>query len=215
MVARRLEGGQRVLYHQGLCYVPKIFHFKLISKYHNDLLVGHFGIEKTRELIARKYYWPGLKKDVKSYIRECNVCLASKMVRHRPYGDFQSLLILTHQWKDLSIDFVTRLPILVDWKRDNYDSIIVIIDQLIKMIYYKLVKVTINARELAKVILDVVVRHHRLPDLIVSDRGSLFTSKFCSLLYYFFGIKRRLSNAFYPQTNGQTERKNSTIKAYH
>ena len=67
---------------------------------------------------------------------------------------------------------------------------------------------------LAEVILDVVVRHHGLPDSIVSDRGSLFTSKFWSSLCYFLGIKRKLSTAFYPQTDGQTDWQNSTIEAY-
>ena len=48
----------------------------------------------------------------------------------------------------------------------------------------------------------------------MSDRGLLFTSKFWSLLCYFLDIKKRLSTAFYPQTDDQTERQNSTIKAY-
>ena len=48
----------------------------------------------------------------------------------------------------------------------------------------------------------------------MSDRDSVFTSKFWSSLCYFLGIKRRLSNVFYPQTDGQTERQNNTMEAY-
>ena len=55
------------------------------------------------------------------------------------------------------MDFVTRLPILTDWKRENYDSILVIIDWLIKIVHYEPVIVIINILGLAKVILDVVV----------------------------------------------------------
>ena len=106
------------------------------------------------------------------------------------------------------------MPISTDWKGDSYDSILVIIDRLTKMVHYKLVKVTINAPGLAEVIINVVMRHHGLPDSIVIDRGSLFTSKFWSLLCYFFDIKRRLSTAFHPQTDGQTKRQNSTMEAY-
>ena len=119
-----------------------------------------------------------------------------------------------HCWNDLSMDFVTGLPILTHWKGDSYDSILVIIDWLIKMVHYKLVKVSINAPGLAKVIIDVVMRHHGLPDSIVTDRGLLFTSKFWSLLCYFFSIKRRLLTAFYSQTDGQAERQNSMMEAY-
>ena len=82
------------------------------------------------------------------------------------------------------------------------------------MVYYELVKVTINALGLAKVILDMGVRHHGLFNSIMSDRSSIFTSKFLSSLCYFLGIKRRLSTAFYPQTDGQTKRQNSTIEVY-
>ena len=82
------------------------------------------------------------------------------------------------------------------------------------MVHYEPVQTTITAPALAEVILNVVVRHHGLPDSIVSDRGSVFTSKFWSSLCYFLSIKRRLSTAFHPQTDGQTERQNRTIEAY-
>ena len=203
-----------VLQHQGLPFVPEIIWTKLISRHHDDPLAGHFGIDKTRELVGRKYYWSSLRKDVEAYVKSCNVFLSSKTVRHKLYGDLQALPVLTHQWKNLSMDFVTGLPVSIDWKGEIYDSILVIIDRLTKMVYYEPVKITINAPGLAKVILDVIVWHHGLPDSIVSDKGLLFTSKFWSLLCYFFGIKRRLSTVFHPQTDGQTKQQNSTIEAY-
>ena len=67
------------------------------------------------------------------------------------------------------MDFVTDLSILVDWKNDNYDLILVIVDQLTKMIYYIPIKITINAQNLAKMIINVMVCHHRVPESIVTD----------------------------------------------
>ena len=186
----------------------------MISCHHDDPLIRHFGIDKTRELVGWKYYWPSLRKHVKNYVKGCDICLTSKAVRHKPYEDLQSLSVPTHRWKDLSINFVTGLPLSADWKGDNYDSILVIVDRLTKMVYYELVKVTINVPGLAEVIIDVVVRHHGLPDSIVTDRGSFFISKFWSSLCYFFKVKKRLSTAFHPQTDSQTERQNSTMEAY-
>ena len=206
--AEHSEGWDNIdgmLHHQGLSYVPEIIRTELISRHHNDPLAGHFGIEKTRKLVARKYYWPTLRCDVEDYVRGYDVCLASKVIHHKPYGDLQSLPVPTHRWKNLSIDFVTGRPILTDWKDDNYDSILVIIDWLTKMVHYELVKVTIDSSGLAQIIIDMVVRHHGFPDSIVTDWGSLFTSKFWSSLCYFLSIKRRLSIAFHPQTDGQIE----------
>ena len=208
------EDSEGVLHHQGLPYVPELIRTELISRHHDDPLVSHFGIKKTWELVTRKYYWPTLRHDIETYVKGCDVCLASKAVRHKPYSDLQSLPIPTHWWKDLSMDFVTGLLISADWKGDSYNLILVIVDRLTKMVHYEPVKVTIDAPGLAEVILNVVVWHHGLPDSIVTNRGSLFTSKFWSSLCYFFGIKRKLSTAFHPQTDGQTKRQNSTIEAY-
>ncbi len=74
--------------------------------------------------------------------------------------------------------FITNLPILANQKGNSYSLILVIVDRVTKIEYYELVKVTINAPSLAEVIIDVVVRYHRVPDSIVTDRGLLFTSKF-------------------------------------
>ena len=65
------------------------------------------------------------------------------------------------------------------------------------MVYYEPVKVTIDVPDLTEVIIEMVIRHHGLLDSIVSDRGSVFTSKFLSLLCYFLGLKRRLSTTFH------------------
>ena len=106
------------------------------------------------------------------------------------------------------------LPILTDWKGDSYDSILVIVNRLTKMVHYKPVKVTINAPSLTEVIINVVVRHYGLPYSIIINRKSLFILKFWSLLCYFLGIKQRLSTAFHPQIDGQTKGQNSIIEAY-
>ena len=109
---------------------------------------------------------------------------------------------------------MTSLPIPINWKEDSYDFILVIIDGLTKMVYYKLIKITINAPRLAKIIIDLLVRHYRLLDLIVTNKSLFFILKFCSLLCYFFGKKRRLCIIFYSQTDYPTKQKNSKIEAY-
>ena len=83
-----------------------------------------------------------------------------------------------------------------------------------KIIYYVPVKVMINAPSLVKMIINVVVHYHKVPKSIVTDWGLLFIFKFWFLLCYFLEIKQKLSTAFYPQTNDQTEKQNSTIETY-
>ena len=65
-----------------------------------------------------------------------------------------------------------------NWKSNSYDSILIIVDYLTKMIYYEPVKVTINAPELVEVIINVVVQHHSFSDSIISNCGAIFIFKF-------------------------------------
>ncbi len=74
-------------------------------------------------------------------------------------------------------------------KDKTYDSILVIVNWLIKMVHYKPVKVTIDTLTLIEIIIKTIVQYHSFPDSIVTDWGSDFTSKFLLLLYYFFKIE--------------------------
>jgi hypothetical protein len=69
-----------------------------------------------------------------------------------------------------------------------------------------------NAEQFAGLFMQNVVRLHGVPAEIVSDRGSLFTSKFWSALCDLLGTKQRLSTAYHPQSDGQTERMNRTLE---
>lgn len=62
-------------------------------------------------------------------------------------------------------------------------------NRLTKLVYYRLLKTTIDVADLAEIMLNVVVRYHGLLKSSINNQGLLFTSKFSSLLCYFFGIK--------------------------
>lgn len=66
----------------------KIICFEIISRHYNDLFIDHFKIEKTRKLIIRKSFLLTFYKNVDTYIKGCNVCLASKIVCNKLYKDF-------------------------------------------------------------------------------------------------------------------------------
>ena len=95
------------------------------------------------------------------------------------------------------MDFITGLP-PSKLKGVVYDSILVIVDRFTKMVRYLPTKTTIDAAELAEVFHSEIVCRYGMPDGIVSDRGSVFTSSFWSAVCFHSKIKRRLSTAFHP-----------------
>lgn len=70
----------RMLYQKDSLYIPKVIRTEPINKYHNNLLAGHFKIDKTQELITQKYYWLTIQANVKTYIKAFDICLLSKIV---------------------------------------------------------------------------------------------------------------------------------------
>ncbi len=111
------------------------------------------------------------------------------------------------------MDFNTGLPENVAYG-STYDAVLVVVDKLSKMCHYMPCRSDMTAEELAEVITREVIRLHGVPSAIISDRGSLFTSRLWVNLMYSFRIERRLSTAFQPQTDGQTERQKSVLEQY-
>ena len=116
-------------------------------------------------------------------------------------------------WEEITTDFITDLPPSKGVGR-VYDSILVIVDRFTKLFRYIPVQKTITAPELAELFIQHVYKYFRCPKGITTDRGSIFTSKFWSSVMFYLQVRRRLSTAFYSQTDGQTERQNQVHEFY-
>ena len=210
--AMRSDG---LLAKDGKIYIPNdaALRAELLKLCHDDPLSSHFGAAKTTELLQRHYYWDSLLSDVKEYVRTCDTCQRTKTRRHRPYGELASLPLPLGPWQEITMDFITDLPPSPGYGQ-HWDSIFVVVDRYTKMALYIPCQKTLDADDLATAFLRRVACAFGLPKGIVSDRGSVFTSKFWSAFCYHMKVKRRLSTAFHPQTDGQTERQNQTLEHY-
>ena len=72
---------------------------------------------------------------------------------------------------------------------------------------------SIKAEDVAKIFIEHIYKHHSLPRLIVSDRGSQFVGDVWQTICRMLRITTRLSTAYHPQTDGATEHKNTDIEA--
>jgi hypothetical protein len=105
----------------------------------------------------------------------------------------------TRPWESIAFDHITKLPPSREPITDTvYDSIFVITDRLTKYGYFIPYKEASNSEELAYTFLKVIVSNHRLPEEIVSDRGTTFASKFWQALMAQLGLKHKLSTAYHP-----------------
>ena len=146
---------------------------------------------------------------IKQYVKNCDTCQRTKVVRHAPYGLLQPNEVPKKPLKSLSMDFITDLP-----TSEGYDAILVVIDRLTKMSHFIPCRKNLKARQFANLFIKEIFRLHGLPKDIITDRGSIFTSDIWKETTKILGIERRLSTAFHPQTDGQTERTNGILEQY-
>ena len=132
----------------------------------------------------------------------CLTCQKSKIEHQKPAGMMQPLKIPEWKWDSISMDFVTGLPRTTK----GNDSIWVIVDRLTKSAHFLPMKINHSLERLAELYIEEIVRLHGIPSSIVSDRDPRFTSRFWESLQKALGTKLRLSSAYHPQTDGQTER---------
>jgi transposase InsO family protein len=86
------------------------------------------------------------------------------------------------------------------------------IDRLTKVAHFLPVKTTHKGRDLADLYMSRIVSLHGVPKMIVTDRGTQFTSRFWNKLHEALGTKLSFSTAYHPQTGGQTERVNQILE---
>jgi len=112
-------------------------------------------------------------------------------------------------WIYISADFITKLPLA-----QGYDLILVVVDRLTKMVHFIPTTEKTSAEGLARLFRDNVWKLHGLSESIISDRGPQFAAGLMRELNEMLGIKSKLSTAFHPQTDGQTERVNQELEQY-
>ena len=182
---------------------------EIIKSRHCALTAGHPGRSKTFELVSRNFFWPGMRQDIYDFVDSCDTCPRIKAPRHKPFGLLQPLPIPNRPWSSLSMDFIVKLPL-----SSGFDSIFVVVCRLTKQAHFIPCNETINSVGLVDLFISNVVRLHGFPDDIISDRGPVFRSNFWRSLLDKFQVKTKLSSAFHPQTDGQTERVNQILEQY-
>jgi len=107
------------------------------------------------------------------------------------------------------VDFITKLPLA-----QEYDSILVVVDRLTRIVHFISTIEKTSVEELARLFRDNVWKLHGLPESIISDRGPQFAVEIIQELNRMLEIKSKLLTAFYPQIDKQTERVNQELEQY-
>ena len=157
----------------------------------------------------RNYWWPGVTRDVGRYVEGCDLCQRMKNRTEELVGKLKLSEIPEKPWSHLMVDFIMKLLVVA-----GKDAILVMCNQLSKMTYFVAMTKRTLAEGLARLFRDNMWKLHGLPKSVMSDRGLQFVAELTKELNRMLEIETRLSTAFHPQTDGQTERMNQELEQY-
>ena len=178
-----------IMYKKRKVYVPKDekLRAEIIRLHHDIPLGGHRGQWKTVELVTRKFWWPGVTKEVKQYVEGCDFCQRNKNYTEQLAGKLMPNSIPEKPWSHISADFITKLLLA-----QEYDSILVVVDRLAKMVHFIPTTEKISAEGLARLFRDNMWKLHRLPKSIILDRGPQFAARLMRELNRMLGIESKM-----------------------
>ena len=181
----------------------------LLTEYHATPTGGHLGVAKTIARLTDNFYWDGLRDDVARFVSTCLDCQHSKYETKRAAGLLCPLPIPHRPWEDLSLDFITGLPVF-----QGNTTILVVVDRFSKGIHLRMLPTSHTAYTAAALFMNIVGKIHGLPRSMISDRDPLFLSRFWQDLFRLSGTHLRMSSSYHPQSDGQTEALNRAIEQY-
>jgi len=147
---REVDG---IMYKERKVYVPKdnALRAEIIRLHHDTPVEGHEGQWKTVELVTRNFWWPGVMKEVKQYVKEYDSCQRNKNRTEQLAGKLMPNSIPEKPWAHISADFIMKLPLA-----QGYNSILVVVDRLTKIVYFIPTTEKMLAEGLAKLFRDNV-----------------------------------------------------------
>jgi hypothetical protein len=137
------------------------------------------------------------------------MCQQNKTLAQQPGGLLQPLEVPSQVWADISMDFIEGLP-----KVAGKSVILTVVDRFSKYAHFIALSHPYTASSVARAFFDGIVRLHGFPLSIVSDRDLVFTGHVWRDLFRMAGVTLKMSTAFHPQTDGQSEVVNKIIAMY-
>lgn len=187
--------------------VPEIYRQKVLKMSHDSIMSGHLRVKKTLDRLRDSFYWPGVQSDVKRYCISCDVCqrtVTKGSVTKVPLG---TMPLIDTPFKRVAVDLVGPLQPLTD-KGNRY--ILTLVDYATR--YPEAVPLQrIETERVAEALIEIFSRVG-VPEEILSDMGTQFTSDLMKEVGRLLSLKQMNTSPYHPMCNGLVEKFNGTLK---
>jgi cleavage and polyadenylation specificity factor subunit 1 len=182
--------------------VPVQLRKEVFSMVHEQF---HPGFKKTICLIAERFLWPNMRKEVKSFCMECLICQAAKVTRHQHHDNYT--ISASSRFQSVHIDLVGPLPA----SHTGATYLFTMVDKFSRWVEAVPLR-DISARTCIDVFINTWIARFGLPESLTSDQGRQFESAVFNGILEKLGIKHIRTTAYHPQSNATVERFHRTLK---
>ncbi|KIH54937.1 hypothetical protein ANCDUO_14914 [Ancylostoma duodenale] len=181
---------------------------KVIEHHHDHIIDGgHRGITKTLAKIRSRFYWKNMNDQIKTFVRNCVICQKVKSppqyLNREKLGSFPSM---NHPFQRVHSDVVGPLPMCIN------GNMYILIHTCAFTKYVICSAITDQqTKTIAKTFVNDVICRYGVPEILITDRGSNYTSELFKDIVEIIGVKHSLTTAYHHEANGQVERYVKTI----
>ncbi len=176
---------------------------------HSSRIGGHAGVTRTYNRIKNRYFWENLKSDIQTRIKNCDECQRNKLKRNKTRQPMVITDTPARAFDKIAMDIVGPLNLT----KNNNKYVLTIQDQLSKFLI-----ATPLSEQTAEAIADALIKKFicifSSPKLILTDKGTNFTSKLMKAIAKRFKFSKIETTAFSPQSNGSLERAHHPLCEY-
>ncbi|XP_063041160.1 uncharacterized protein LOC134436063 [Engraulis encrasicolus] len=191
---------------RGTQELPPLTGQYVLNLAHSHPLGAHLGVEKAKERVLQRFFWPGVHKEIENHCRSCPECQT-----RAPKPSYRSPLIplpiIETPFERIGLDIVGPLP----KSSRGHQYILVILDYATR--YPEAIPLRkATSRQIAKELF-LLSTSLGIPKEILTDQGTPFMSRVMKELCALLKIKQLRTSVYHPQTDGLVERFNKTLKS--
>ena len=173
-----------------------------IKKHHDESLYEHSDVSKTLQFLQRSCAFFNMRQHVKTYIKKCLNCQKNKHFTHARYNEMQYRKSSKKSWKEVIMNFITKLFKSKDSTTQKiYDFIMIMINRLTKNVHMIAFKKSYLTKQLKYIVLNRLIQYHEMSEAYINDRDKFITLNYWQIFIFLLETKLKLSTTYHFQTD--------------